>query len=287
MPIWKSGMSPELTCPVRLAMMLNSASMLPSSPVRSPRHRIVSQIPTAPYVAHAPRVKPNSEIFGGTSVPAATAPRLIAACTLASTSSETEAVDEAGISELTGQSTLVLNRFVAPEKSRGCRFCDIVLLNVVAFCSAASGSPEENHVSRPLCGAGIEMLTLEHVAEEAASVDVARRAVQRASTNPVTLVHRSRRSQGKRAVASFDVQALDGKVHAPVPAVPSQHQLPSNEIGVPGTHRGGVAAAKSVSSAREWTCASFARGVTAGELGVLDWVVVQCLATRAKGIGPH
>jgi hypothetical protein len=34
MPIWKSGMAPELTEPVRLAEMLNCASMLPSSPAR-------------------------------------------------------------------------------------------------------------------------------------------------------------------------------------------------------------------------------------------------------------
>jgi hypothetical protein len=33
-PIWKSGMAPELTEPVRLAEMLNCASMLPSSPAR-------------------------------------------------------------------------------------------------------------------------------------------------------------------------------------------------------------------------------------------------------------
>ena len=127
-------------------------------------------------------------------------------------------------------------------------------------------------------------LTLERVFDEvAASVEMVRRAVQPASIKGATPVHRGRRSHGERAVAYFDVQTLDGKGHAPVPVMPSQHQPPSNEIGALGTHDGGVAAAKFVSSAREWTCASLARAVTAGEPVVL----VQCLATRAKGIGPH
>jgi hypothetical protein len=175
---------------------------------------IVSQprqtwIPAAPYVVRAPKVKPNSEIFGGTSAPAATAPRLTVACTSASTSSEREAVDE-----------LVLSRFAVPENLTGCRFWDIVLLNVVAFCSAAGSPKEKNHVSRPRVGVwGIGILTLERVFDEvAASVDVVRRAVQPASRVPATPVHRCRRSRGECAVASHDVQALDGKVHAPVPA---------------------------------------------------------------------
>ena len=91
------------------------------------------------------------------------------------------------------------------------------------------------------------MLTLERVFEKvAASV---RRAVRPASIKlSTTLVHRSRGSRGKRAVASCDVQALDGEIHAPVPAMPSQHQPRS--IGVPGTDGGGEAAAKSASSAK-------------------------------------
>ena len=50
--------------------------------------------------------------------------------------SKIEAVNEDGIASLGGQLTLVLNRFSAPEKSKGCKSCDIVLLNVVAFCNA-------------------------------------------------------------------------------------------------------------------------------------------------------
>ena len=41
---------------------------------------------------------------------------------------------------VSGQLILVLNRFSLPEKLKGCRFCDNVLLNVVAFCSAAGES---------------------------------------------------------------------------------------------------------------------------------------------------
>lgn len=74
-------------------------------------------------------------------------------------------------------------------------------------------------------------LTLERVFDEVtASVEMVRRAVQPASIKGATPVHRGRRSHGERAIASFDVQALDGKGHAPVPAMPSQHQPPSNEI---------------------------------------------------------
>lgn len=129
------------------------------------------------------------------------------------------------------------------------------------------------------------MLTLEHVAEDAASVDVARRAVQAASAKPATLMHRRWCSQGECPVASINVQALDGKVHTAVPTMLSQHQ-PANVIGVPVTYRDGVAAAKFVSSVKEWTCVSLARAVTAREPDALDWVV-QCFTTRAKGIGPH
>ena len=89
-------------------------------------------------------------------MPAATAPTLTEAFTAPSTSSETEAVMSDGIAELTGQLTLVLNRFSVPEKLKSCRSCDIVLLNVVAFCNAA-GSHEESQVSRLLCVACIGM----------------------------------------------------------------------------------------------------------------------------------
>jgi hypothetical protein len=73
--------------------------------------------------------------------------------------------------------------------------------------------------------------TIERVADEAASVGVARRAMQPAPAKPSTLMHRRRRSQGECAVAPVDVQALDGKIYVPVPAVPSQHQSPPYEIG--------------------------------------------------------
>ena len=94
-----------------------------------------------PHIERAPIVKPNSEISGGTSVPAATALRLTEAFTAPSTSRETEPVMSDGIAELAGQLTLVLNRFSVPEKLKSCRSCDIVLLNVVAFCNA-EGSQE-------------------------------------------------------------------------------------------------------------------------------------------------
>lgn len=70
-------------------------------------------------------------------MPAATTPRLTVTWRTPSTLREIEAVNEDGIASLGGQLTLVLNRFSAPEKSKGCKSCDIVLLNVVAFCNAA------------------------------------------------------------------------------------------------------------------------------------------------------
>lgn len=65
-----------------------------------------------------------------------------------------------GIAELAGQLTLVLNRFSVPEKLKSCRSCDIVLLNVVAFCNA-EGSQEGSLVSALLCGVGLEKGTRE------------------------------------------------------------------------------------------------------------------------------
>ena len=65
-----------------------------------------------------------------------------------------------GIAELMGQLTLVLNKFSVPEKLKSCGSCDIVLLNVVAFCNA-EGSQEGSLVSALLCGVGLEKGTRE------------------------------------------------------------------------------------------------------------------------------
>lgn len=64
-------------------------------------------------------------------VPAVTAPRLIPTCTLASTSRETDALEDiVGAPAFEGHPILVLNRFAAPEKSTGYVFCEAVRLNV-------------------------------------------------------------------------------------------------------------------------------------------------------------
>ena len=106
-------------------------------------------------------------------MPAATVLRLTEVFTAPSTSSETEAVMSDGITELVGQLTLVLKRFSMPEKIKSCRFCNIVLLNVVAFCNAAGShkeSPSQWAAVRSRYRDGnMGMLTLEHIA----SVDVA------------------------------------------------------------------------------------------------------------------
>ena len=107
------------------------------------------------------------------------------------------------------------------------------------------------------------MLTIERVADEVASVSVARRAMQPAPAKPSTLMHHRRRSQGECAVTPVDVQALNGKIYAPVPALPSQCPYEIGGFPASGTHRGGVAAAKFVSSVKECTCASLARAFTA------------------------
>jgi hypothetical protein len=119
---------------------------------------------------------------------------------------------------------LVLNRFSVREKLKGFRFRDVVLLNAVAFSSAAG----ECHVSRPgkeVRSMGI--LTLEYVSEEVATVDVVRRAVKPASAKPTTLMYR------RRVCVVSPIQALDGKVHAPVPIMPGQPQLPHTKMRFP------------------------------------------------------
>ena len=71
-------------------------------------------------------------------MPATTAPTLMSACTEPSTSSETEAVNEDEV-EVERQLMLVLNRFSLPENLKG-QFSDTVLLNAVAFSTAAGES---------------------------------------------------------------------------------------------------------------------------------------------------
>jgi hypothetical protein len=164
-------------------------------------------------------------ISGGTIVPAATAPRLTAAFTVPSTSSETEPVNENGFAV---QLMLVWNRFSVLENLKGFRSFDEVLLNVFASCSAAG----ECHVSGPSGYQGketwsMELLTLEYVAEEAAMVDVARRAVKPASAKPAALMYRW------RVCVVSPVQALDGKVHTSVPIMLSQRQLTPMKIRFP------------------------------------------------------
>jgi hypothetical protein len=145
---------------------------------------------------------------------------LMAACTAPSTSIETEPVNEDGVP---GQSTLALNRLSEPEKLKG-RSCDIVLLNAIAFCSAAG----ESHVNGPGKDLwSMRMLTLKYFAEEAATVDVAPRAMRPASGKPATLMYH------RRECAVSPIQSLDGKIHAPVSITSSQHQLPHTKMRFP------------------------------------------------------
>jgi hypothetical protein len=142
-----------------------------------------------------------------------------------STSSETEPVNENGFAV---QLMLVWNRFSVLENLKGFRSFDEVLLNVFASCSAAG----ECHVSGPSGYQGketwsMELLTLEYVAEEAAMVDVARRAVKPASAKPAALMYRW------RVCVVSPVQALDGKVHTSVPIMLSQRQLTPMKIRFP------------------------------------------------------
>jgi hypothetical protein len=83
---------------------------------------------------NAPKSSPNSVIFGGMIVPAATAPTPMDAWTLALTSRETDALEVIEIPAFIGHSMSAWNRFVSPEKSTG-----IVMdsLNVPPFLGAA------------------------------------------------------------------------------------------------------------------------------------------------------
>ena len=86
---------------------------------------------------NAPKSSPNSVIFGGILVPAATAPMPMDAWTLASTSRETDALGVIGIPAFMGHLMFVWNRFVLPEKSTGVDFGEMDLLNAPPSLRAA------------------------------------------------------------------------------------------------------------------------------------------------------
>jgi hypothetical protein len=91
--------------------------------------------PSAWY--NAPKSSPKSVIFGGMIVPAATAPMLMDAWTLASTSRETDALGVIEIPAFMGHLMFVWNRFFSPEKSTGVDFGVMDSLNAPPFLRAA------------------------------------------------------------------------------------------------------------------------------------------------------
>src|SRR6267142_1610729 len=89
-------------------------------------------------MSYAPKYNPNSEMLGGTNVPAATAPTVTVACTSAPASRETDALPDIWGTVFVGHWMFVLNRLVVPEKSTGVVFCESVSLKLFAFLRAAS-----------------------------------------------------------------------------------------------------------------------------------------------------
>lgn len=67
----------------------------------------------------APKSSPNSVIFGGMSVPAATVAMVMDALTPTSTSREADALEAVEVPAFEGHSMFVWNRFVSPEKPTG------------------------------------------------------------------------------------------------------------------------------------------------------------------------
>ena len=97
---------------------------------------------------NAPKSRPNSVIFGGMIVPAATAPMLTDAWTLASTSRETDALGVIEIPAFMGHSTFVWNRFLSPEKSTGVDFGVMDSLNAPPSLRAAKVEETDQHIAR-------------------------------------------------------------------------------------------------------------------------------------------
>ena len=108
-------MLPVLSCPAILAPILKFVATLPFSTTE-----VIDVVNLCLWKAKlspqhdALKSNPNSVIFGGTIVPAATAPMPIVRSTLAPTSREAYAL---GVGVLEGHAMLVLNRFVSPEKA--------------------------------------------------------------------------------------------------------------------------------------------------------------------------
>src|SRR6267142_2267476 len=110
----------------------------PSLSTLAPTCTRPSQLAQSPPAHSFHRAYPNSEMLGGTNVPAATAPTVTVACTSAPASRETDALPDIWGTVFVGHWMFVLNRLVVPEKSTGVVFCESVSLKLFAFLRAAS-----------------------------------------------------------------------------------------------------------------------------------------------------